>query len=144
MISLQERFARAAERLEGVPFVEHGRDPKVGLDCVGAVLVPARKVGVRFEDRPYVTVPGSDFWKPMVAVVETAADPVENASGHPELWQRGDILGSRFGAVRNHLGVYLGGGWMIHATDARAIRRVVRIPMDPATKRLVTAAWRLR
>ena len=144
MISTQERFARAAARLEGVPFVEHGRDPKVGLDCVGLVLVPAKKVGVRFEDRPYVTVPGSDYWTTMVATIETLADAVDGAKGDASKWERGDILGIRFGPMKNHLSVYLGGGLMIHAYDATAIRRVVVTPMDPALVRCVNAAWRLR
>lgn len=144
MLTTQERFARAAERLEGVPFTEHGRDPKVGLDCVGAVLVPARKVGLRFTDRPYVTVPGADFWTPMVETIETLADPVKDAKGKPDLWQRGDILGLRFGAMKNHLAIYLGNSRMFHASDAQSLRRAVITPMDPALRRCVLGVWRIR
>ncbi len=137
-LSTQERFARAATQLEGVPFTDHGRDPKVGLDCAGLLIAAARKVGLKPQDRPYVIVRGSDYWKPMAEIVEALAYPVEGE------WERGDVLGFRYGPMKNHLGVYLGGGKLVHAWDATGIRKVVVTVMDPPLSRKVVAAWRLR
>lgn len=38
-------FAEAAERLAGVPFRLHGRDPLTGLDCVGLVAAALVAIG---------------------------------------------------------------------------------------------------
>lgn len=136
--TLAERFAAACETLVGIKFVEHGRDPSIGLDCAGAVMAGLSCVGVEPEDQAYALAPGADHWTRMVAVLESFADPV------PPPWQRGDILGFRFGSLRNHLGVYLGNGLVFHSSYAPAIKKTVIIPLDAAHRRMVQTAWRLR
>ena len=38
------------EDLLGIPFVPYGRDPRIGLDCWGLVLVAMRRLGVDIPD----------------------------------------------------------------------------------------------
>lgn len=51
----RETFNSAISRLVQVPFVHHGRDPYVGLDCLGFVFWLYREVGVSLDhlDQPY-------------------------------------------------------------------------------------------
>lgn len=43
--SLSARFVAAAVSLVGVPFRMHGRDPVIGLDCVGLVAASLKVAG---------------------------------------------------------------------------------------------------
>lgn len=41
-----EKLAQAAEKLAGVPFKLHGRDPETGLDCIGLLEAAFRACGM--------------------------------------------------------------------------------------------------
>ncbi len=139
-MTLANRFAKAAEDLVGTRFVEHGRNPDVGLDCAGLVIVAASRAGIEFADRPYALVRGADHYAAMIGAIEEKAELLPSR----EEWQRGDILAIRFGPLRNHLAVYLGRTLMVHAYRKTGVDRVVVTPLDPAHERMVKAAYRLR
>jgi cell wall-associated NlpC family hydrolase len=98
--------------LIGIPFIDGGRDPKVGLDCWGMAMHAAGRFGYRLPD---FTVACLDALK----IGSTVA--VEIRSGR---WQKLDepipgcivimsIDPEAFDIV-NHLGVYIGNGDFVH------------------------------
>ena len=110
---------RAARSLIGVPFRLQGRDPAMGLDCVGLVATaldraghqgggPPDGYGLRFGDdalaRRWARAAG--LW------------PVDRA-------EAGDIIMVRSGALHRHLMILVPGG-LIHAHAG--LRRVVETP----------------
>jgi cell wall-associated NlpC family hydrolase len=100
--------------LVGVPWVAGGRDPRVGLDCLGLVLEAARRRGLPAEEPADAlervaqvqgwSIRDDDFpgdWRPVEPPYET--NDVLLLPGWPL-------------AGENHLGYVAGEGWVIHAT----------------------------
>lgn len=113
---MSEAIATAAEQLVGVPFLHQGRDPLVGLDCVGVVYVACRSAGFNVADfRQYDIVPSpgqltAELGKRFRNI---AADDLT----------RGDIvlLGGR-GSAR-HVGVCIGDDMMVEVRHGRKAAR---------------------
>lgn len=117
-----ERVA-AARACVGARFRVHGRDPALGLDCVG---VAAQAFG-RPAPAGYA-VRGGD-----AASVARAIDAAGLVRADPDA---GDLVLLALGAGQLHLAVLTPGGF-VHA-DVR-LRRVVETPGRPAGT--VLAAW---
>lgn len=124
-----ERVAAAARALIGVPFRLHGRDPTIGLDCVGVVAAALR---------------GAGHIGPMP---EGYAIRCGNAQGYADCWQglapagggqAGDILLCRVAAMHLHLAVRTQEG-IIHADVG--LGRVVARPGAPPWP--IETAWQL-
>ncbi|MGI9376444.1 MAG: C40 family peptidase [Tsuneonella suprasediminis] len=117
------RIAQAAERLVGVPFRLHGRDPASGLDCVGVVgaaLSAARgpvELPIGYALR---NTSSGDYraWAARAGLIP-ASGPVEP----------GDILLVRPGPAQLHLLVAVCGDRFVHAHVG--LRRVVATPGAP-------------
>ena len=133
MTSLAERFAAAAEALEGTIFRLHGRDPANGIDCIGLVgaaleacgrhvLYPS---GYRLRNRSIETWLGFAEANRLVAAASTI--------------ERGDVVLTRPGPGQHHLLVALGCGRFAHAHAG--LRRVVVQHLDIPRRPL--AHWRL-
>ncbi|WP_341207024.1 peptidoglycan endopeptidase [uncultured Sphingomonas sp.] len=122
-----ERVLAAAQALVGVRFRMQGRDPALGLDCVGLVGVALRRAGAD------VTVP-RDYAVSRGRVSPGSVPPglivCDGAAA-------GDVLLCRVGATQLHLAVRAYDG-IIHA-DALA-RRVVARP--GAVPWPIEGAWR--
>lgn len=113
-------LAAAAEALAGAPFRLHGRDPALGLDCVGVVAAafagcgrrPAEPHGYGLRNRSVAA------W---LATAEAADLAETEAPAQP-----GDIVLARPGPGQHHLLVALAGGRFVHAHAG--LRRVVIQP----------------
>ena len=97
--------------LIGVPFVEGGRDPKTGLDCLGLVGIAARRFN-----------PDADV--PLVCIGHDATvDVLELYSKERPRWERidapepGCVVTMRIDPARpdlvQHLGVFVGGKYIL-------------------------------
>lgn len=128
---LAERIVRAARGLVGVRFVHQGRDPAIGLDCVGVAIGAARACGLSVLDREgYGRAPGDDHAQTgLIAVI--AAQPCLRRVQRPPA--AGDLLIMQFARVPHHVAI-CGGDTVIHALGS--IGRCVEHPID--------ATWRRR
>lgn len=126
-------LAAAAERLVGAPFRLHGRDPALGLDCVGVVAAAFAACGIRaVEPRGYgLRNRQIDGW---LALAERAGLAEIAAPG-----EAGDVVLVRPGPGQHHLLVAVGDNRFVHAHAG--LRRVVVQPAPlpwPVERR-----WRL-
>lgn len=113
-------FARAAEKLAGIRFRLHGRDPATGLDCVGVLGAALAAIGRnppipscyglrnRSIERALAFVPGTGF-------VPCAGETLP-----------GDLLLAGVGPLQQHLLIPLEGGRFVHAHAG--LRRVTITP----------------
>jgi len=127
-------LAHAAESFVGASFRLHGRDPIMGLDCVGLVLMAMAEIG-----RP-VRLPVSYALRNLeperFLQLPTAAGFVE--ADHAEI-ENGDVLVFAPGPAQLHLAIVAIGGGIIHAHAG--LRRVVRTPFPLPWP--VIGHWRL-
>lgn len=129
-MSRGDRIAARARALVGTRFRPQGRDPALGLDCVGAAAAAARI--------PRGRVPnGYDLRGQALAEIEHALcdlgwQPLVGATPRP-----GDILVCAPGPSQFHIAIIVEDGF-VHA-DA-VLRRVVERPL-PVPWRVV-GAWR--
>lgn len=128
-----ERLARAASDLLGIPFLLHGRNAKIGLDCVGLLLASLKTIGVEAEPpRGYALRNQSiDQWLKYAAMWSLA-----DATG-PIL--PGDVLFTSPGANQHHILIAEDGRNVIHAHAG--LRRVVREPLSKDKSHI--AHWRI-
>ena len=125
-------LAAAAERLIGVPFRLHGRDPVRGLDCVGLVAAALAEAG-----RPALAPVG-------YRLRQVAIDGLLGAAATSGLAETagaiepGDVLLVRPGPAQHHLVVAAAGGF-VHAHAG--LGRIVLTP--PPLAWPVEHHWRL-
>ena len=117
--------------LIGVPFKNHGRDVKTGLDCYGLVMEVYKRFGVSL---PEFDAEYDD--------VEKISQIINKEKSDTSSWKKCDkgnlpvpcILAIRFGVpkgVVNHTGCYIGDGKFIH------IRENIGVCVD----RISSPAW---
>jgi hypothetical protein len=110
------RLGRAALELVGVPFRLHGRDPAVGLDCVGVVAQALRRIGcLTFVPEGY-TLRGTAI-SPFISCAEQSGLEPTDADG--------DVILCMVNPVQPHLLVSVNGGF-VHAHAS--LRRVTFMP----------------
>ena len=118
--------------LIGVPFKNHGRDVKTGLDCYGLVMEVYRRFGIEL---PEFDADYDD--------VEKISCIIDGERSKETVWKKCDkenlpvpcVLAIRFGVpkgVINHTGCYIGDGKFIH------IRENIGVCVD----RISSPAWR--
>ena len=102
-----EEIISVARSLVGVPFRHQGRDPAIGLDCIGTISCVATRLGIPHEDRrDYPETPGS-------GQLEKALDEQE-ALERVYVLEPGCIVAMRISRALQHVGVYTG-STLIHA-----------------------------
>lgn len=121
------RVVAGARATIGAPFRAHGRDPALGLDCVGVVVCALRAADVSVRERAYALRSGL-----------FPEDCVPGRLARADGGEAGDILLCRAGPGQLHLAVRSENG-VVHA-DA-ALRRVVERP--GAVPWPIVAAWRV-
>lgn len=129
MSGVGERVAGAAQALVGSRFRAQGRDPALGLDCVGVAVAALRASGVTVavrDDYPLRSARWTRTDEP-AGLVRCEGDAV------------GDVLLLRVDATQLHVAVRTSSG-VVHA-DA-GLRRVVERPGAPEWP--IVAAWRVR
>ena len=97
--------------LIGVPFLDGGRDPKIGLDCWGLALEVFRRHGITLPD---FAIPALAF--DLVGAEIERQKPVWRRLIQPE---SPSVIVMRFNSVTccNHCGVYIGFGQFIHTRE---------------------------
>ena len=99
--------------LVGVPFLEHGRDPRKGLDCWGLVRTVYSRVGIELPDRPeYMAVDVMDSGA--VSGLMKIQEPRWKKIVCPQV-PCVVALSISCGSWANHVGVYVGEGKFVHA-----------------------------
>lgn len=114
-----------------------GRDPKVGLDCVGLLYAVAWEAGILAEDvRNYSLRPGSRL---LVAELLKYCDEVPVGASR----NAGDILVvSVAGEDPQHTELWTGQGTVLHSSARH--RKVVEHRFDDETRRGLCRIFRLR
>jgi len=114
-------MAAAAVKLVGAPFRLHGRDPQLGVDCVGVLVIALAAVGRTPRlplDYTLRRTSISDF---VAAAAEAGLVPAD------DILAPGDILVAKPGTAQFHAGVCGFGDSIIHAHAG-----VGRVVLSPA------------
>lgn len=126
-------LAGSAERLVGIPFRLHGRDPATGLDCVGVVAAALSGIGAQ-------PVAPSGY-----ALRNLSIDRWLHHAGQSGLLpafgaiQDGDVLLIALGHCQHHLAIATTGSTVVHAHAG--LRHVVHQPLQPDWR--IIAKWRI-
>lgn len=126
-------LAQAARGLVGVPFRMHGRNPAIGLDCIGVLSAALHASG-------QVVLLPSDYAMRMSNVARFTRRASEfgfvTANGPVCM---GDVVLFHVGPCQFHLAIADEGGAFVHAHAG--LRRVVKSP--PLTEWSIAGHWRL-
>lgn len=119
----------------GTPFRHQGRKCGVALDCAGVIIHCAQKLEIPHSDmQGYPRLPFKNSLSEFL-------DSQENLRQVPIAeMQAGDVILMRIKAAPQHLGVYAGNDYMIHAFDD--IGRTVEQRIDDKWLRKITAVYR--
>ena len=96
--------------LLGIPFKTHGRD-KTGMDCYGVLIEIAKRLGVDFPDAFYNSVDKASKNNTYNFLFEKL--PLEKI----DKLEKYCVFFLFMGGKCSHVGVYLGEGKFIHATE---------------------------
>jgi len=128
----------AARGCIGTPFHHQGRLPGVGLDCAGVGIVAAKSVGIEIKDfAGYPRTPFDGMLRRMFD--EQVALGLMNEIS-PASKEAGDVLLMRMSTDPQHVGVYVGNGYMVHAYHA--IGKVAEQRIDEFWRGKIVAAYR--
>lgn len=102
--------------LIGIPFLDGGRDPKVGLDCWGLCMAVHRKLGRNFPDF-HIACNAS------LSISSTVSKEIKSRWRTVNKPSPGDLVGFSLDPEIpdgvQHFGVYLGEGVIIHTIRKR-------------------------
>lgn len=112
----------AALACEGIPWLHQGRS-RLGVDCVGLLVVVARELGVQVSYRPtHGRLPkGEALLRELDRYTRPAAGEIGSIMA---MWVNPRVREPQ------HVAIDAGDGWMIHASGHRTIMRVVRQRID--------------
>lgn len=113
-------LAHAAETLAGAPFRLHGRDPALGLDCVGVVAAAFARAGVPAEAPRLYALRNAAIHQALAFAQRAGLTDCDGAV------EAGDVLLVRPGPAQHHLLIAAERGRFIHAHAG--LRRVVAMP----------------
>lgn len=126
------KLPEIAAKYIGVPFKEHGRDIKDGLDCYGLVILLYKDLGYQLDDYQYKP----DWFKEGYNLfLENYYKYAERIPENQALIPGDAILFRGFDKCPTHIGVYLGNGKFIHCL--RKVGVVVsRLNQEPFESRI--------
>lgn len=135
MFERADEVVAAARACIGTPFRHQGRLPGVGLDCAGLGIVAAKAAGIAIKDfSGYPHLPFDGMLKKMFDEQEGLQQITVNDI------EFGDVLLMRISAAPQHVAIYVGGGYMVHAYQA--IGKVAEHRIDELWRRKIVAAYR--
>lgn len=125
-----ENIVAEARRHQGAPFLHQGRDPRIGLDCIGLVFVVAWALGfaLGFDFSAYASSPDGETLRR-----ELAARLTEVPLGD---LQDGDVILFKIRRDPQHVGI---------ATTVEGTRSVIhtrRGSVDGVTEHPLAEEWR--
>jgi len=125
----------AARALIGTPFRHQGRLPGVGLDCAGLGIAVAKSIGIDITDfSGYPRTPFDGMLKKMFDVQDYLQQiDINNI-------EAGDVLLLRIKSAPQHVAIYVGGGYMVHAYQT--VGKVVEQRIDETWNKKIVAAYR--
>ncbi len=121
MIDLHGRIAEAAGATIGCPFRLYGRDPAIGLDCVGLVLFGLRAIGLNIHDPQPYALRNKDISLQLTVASKMGLAELDSEIGI------GSILLLKVGPAQHHLGVISSRIGLLHAHAG--LGRVVETPL---------------
>lgn len=133
-------LADAARAYLGVPFRHQGRNPAVGIDCIGLLVLACRDAGMPVDDFDrvnYARDPHDGLLEQHLQVAFGA--PVSGL-------QPGDIVAMAYGRPVRHLGIVGqrdGALSLIHTSDAASVKRVVEHGIDAKWRRRIKRVYRV-
>lgn len=138
MFEKADQVVAAARACIGTPFRHQGRTPGVELDCAGVGIAAAKAVGIEIKDfSGYPRLPFDGMLKKMFdhqvrlgLMIEI--DKCEVCAG--------DVLLMRISTDPQHVAIYSGNGYMVHAYQA--IGKVAEQRIDEIWNRKIVAAYR--
>jgi cell wall-associated NlpC family hydrolase len=128
-----EEAIAAARGMVGVPWIHQGRNPKLGIDCVGLMLLA---YGMTYDYRTYSTHPHNGLLEAQLQLAFGVAPRLEYPNFRVVDLRLGDVLAMTYskGRVVRHVGLvgdYVHGGPSIIHTDSE-IGAVVECRIDDA------------
>lgn len=136
-MTTRAEFCQEVRKLDGTPLQHRGRDPRIGVDCVGLVYAGLAKLGIKLDEPPfsYGLTPSEDQ---MTQGLQHHADRIAM-----DLREPGDILQLLVGIQGRHSAVLLRPG------DREDLAIQARPQLKRVQQRLVehtqiVAVWRLR
>ncbi|MEM7688582.1 MAG: hypothetical protein AAF291_06145 [Pseudomonadota bacterium] len=132
-MSRAHALAKAARGFVGVPFRLHGRDPVLGMDCVGLLVASLRAIGARAVDPVGYALRNRKIDRWLECADQSG---LMRVSAPLEL---GDVMLVSPGPLQHHILIADTSETAIHAHAG--LRRVVRQPL--ATDERIQARWRL-
>lgn len=129
----------------GVPFRHQGRNPGIGIDCIGLGVLYLRRRGYTVRDR---TDYGRDPDGTLRAALEGALGPaVAIGRGCQAHARPGDMLMIEWAADHpRHVAIaseLYGGPALIHADNSPTIAKVCEHPIDLKWQRRIIGVWRV-
>ena len=107
--------------LIGVPFVAGGRDPKVGLDCLGMVRIAVKRLKNAEVSKDYLEESSTED----ILNFRTRSMEDWEPISEPEI---GCAVAMRLDPERpdfaQHLGVYIGEGYILHTIKKMGVHRI--------------------
>lgn len=136
------RLHEAARERLGVPFLHLGRDPAIGLDCVGLLADAAPRAGI-----PEALTHDLEGYSrtPHDGVLDAQLFRAFGAPVLPSTAQADDIVSLRHGGPdSNHVGILgeLPDGRLSLIHTSRSIGRVVEHGLDDRWRRRIAAVYR--
>lgn len=119
--SRHQAAVNRARQLLGLPWVHQGRNPELGIDCAGLVIESGLAAGVP-------VVAPADYGRvvhPSVLIdsLRRYCNEVDKTDLQP-----GDVLLMAWRRVPQHLGVYIGNDFFIHAYEKQGVVEQQLIP----------------
>lgn len=135
MFERADEIVVAARACVGTPFRHQGRLPGVGLDCAGLGIVVAKSIGIEIKDfMGYPRTPFDGMLKKMFEEQESLRQIDVNDI------DMGDVLLLRITAAPQHVAIYVGNNYMVHAYQV--VGKVVEQRIDEMWRRNIVAAYR--
>lgn len=138
MFEKANEVVAAARACIGTPFKHQGRAPGVELDCAGVGIAAAKAAGIEIKDfSGYPRLPFDGMLKKMFDHQVELGLMIEIDKNHV---CAGDVLLMRIEKDPQHVAIYSGDGYMVHAY--RTVGKVVEQRIDSSWKNKIVAVYR--